>query len=148
VYYKELEAEAAYLRTLLLLFAFQHVIFIAARAAFWLFISIFCLGCACVEGDVVPMPRPDGISDEDFDPLGNQVVSFYYEKFIEGDRSLDGRGTLAEQHAQERALNQLRRAPSFLAASAAARPGQVGQLSSSIRERVQSLRVLGGQQPE
>lgn len=94
------------------------------------------------------MPRPAGISDEDFDPLGNQVVSFYYEKFIEGDRSLDNRGTLAEQHAQERALNQLRRAPDFLAASAAARPGQVGQLNSSIRERVQSLRALGGQQPE
>lgn len=110
------------LRLLLLLFALQHFIFIGARIAFWIFISIFCLGCACVDGDVVPMPQCEHANHE-YDPIGNQVVSFYYEQWIESDRNLQDRGTLAEQRIHAQQLSALRADPDFLAASQAARPG-------------------------
>ena len=89
------------MQTLLFLFALQHLVFIADKIAYYLFISIFCLGCACVEGEVNPMPMIDGGSMTDYDPIGNRAVSFYYEKWISEDRALAERGTFAEQRAQE-----------------------------------------------
>lgn len=75
-----------------------------------------------MDGDVAPMPA-EGIPADQYDPIGNQVVSFYYEEWIARDRRLDDRGSLAEQRAHEQRLNELRADPAFLAASQAARPG-------------------------
>jgi len=91
------------------------------------------------------MPQDPNVPYGEYDPIGNQVVSFYYEQYIENDRSLADRGSLQQQRAHESRLAALRADPEFLAASQAARPGQVGHLNSSVRDRVRSLRVLGGQ---
>jgi hypothetical protein len=81
-YFTSLKSEQEWLQTLLILFALQHFVFIVDKLAYYLFISIFCLGCACVEGEVVPMPMIDGVAMSDYDPIGNRAVSFYYEKWI------------------------------------------------------------------
>lgn len=54
-----------------LLFAFQHFIFIAARIAFFLLITIFCCGCSCFDHELVglqPITQEEQ-NDRQFDPF-------------------------------------------------------------------------------
>ena len=73
--YEQVQAEGKFLCTLLLLFAIHHVIFIGARIALFAFTTCCCLGCVCIDEDVAPFPA-EGIPVNEYDPVGDRVVSF------------------------------------------------------------------------
>lgn len=76
-----------------ILFAAQHFIFIGARIAFFLFITVFCCGCSCADQEMVGIQpeTEEEQNDPTFDPFKNHVVSFEYEQYIVSDRAENDR---------------------------------------------------------
>jgi len=74
----------------LLCFGLQQFIFIATRFAVWFFLSVFCLGCICLDDEAPEWRAGDRVAreDPDFDPFAFNVASYNFEKHFIMDRDL------------------------------------------------------------
>lgn len=115
-------ADAFDLGLIFILFATQHFIFIGARIAFFLFITVFCCGCSCAGQEMVGIQpeTEDEQNDPTFDPFKDHVVSFEYEQYVLSDRAENDRErqTALIRQQQERQLESLRQDQRFLDAQA------------------------------
>ena len=97
--------------TILYLFGLHNVIFIGARIGVFVFITVFCCGCPCSEGDAEEYADPQ---NRITDPFADRLTSFEYEKYIIEDIRLQDRGSIREQIEQERQMAEMRRDQDFI----------------------------------
>ena len=110
---KSLVVEAHSLGSLLLIYAFQVLIFVAFRIAYLLFITIFCCGCkeqgANAEMHGLEPETEEEKSDANFDKFQDQIFSYDYEKYtIKGRDMQEGISEIFKRRKFEQELHDFR----------------------------------------